>query len=490
MSARVKERTKIALALLIFILGILLTSWYSYAQEKAKINKEIDNKLLCVAKSVPLVLDEGFHSGALKKESVDSAQDMQNIQKLTRYAESVGVKYVYTAILKDGVLRFTSSSATKEELATGRNLTRYFDKYDDADSRLFDAFREREIFFASYQDKWGSFRSVFVPFVSPSGDMYVVGADIEIGFIDALLRKSAIKWFAEAFVVFSCSAPLVFIYQAALRRRNRRLAQQVEAATKELRELNASLEQKVLEETERNSKQERIISEQLKMAQMGDMMRSIAHHWRQPLTALGLFVQDVAITHESGELDDKYIDGFKTKSMEIIHSMSKTIDDFRDFFKSSYGKEEFFVENAVYESLELLTPQFQDIGIETIVGFEAQKHAVTGYKNELKQVLLSLLSNAKDAVVAGGGEKRFVRVHVSQRGELIDIEIEDSGGGIPAEVIGRIFEPYFTTKEQGKGAGLGLYMAKEIVERHLGGSIGADNIDGGARFTVTIPKEI
>jgi len=490
MSAKVKERTKIAAALLIFILGILLTSWHSYSEEKAKINKEIDNKLLWVANSVPLVLDEGLHSGGLKKESVDSAQDMRNIRKLTKYAEAVGVKYVYTVMLKDGVLRFTSSSATKEELSTGHNLTRYFDKYDDADSRLFDAFREKKVFYASYQDKWGSFRSVFVPFVSSSGEAYVVGADIEIGFIDALLQKAALKWLAGAFIVFCCSAPLVFIYQAALRRRNRYLAKQVEAATKELRELNLSLERRVAEEIEKSRKQEMIISKQLKMAQMGEMVRSIAHHWRQPLTALGLFVQDVAIVYESGELDDEYMDRFKVKSMEIIRSMSKTIDDFRDFFKLSDTKEEFFIEDAVCESLELFLPQFQDLGIETIIEFEGQKHVVTGYKNELKQVLLALLSNAKDAVIEGGGEKLFVKVRASQENEFINIEIEDSGGGIAVDAIDRIFEPYFTTKEQGKGTGLGLYMAKEIVERHLGGRIKAENIEGGARFTVVIPKDV
>jgi signal transduction histidine kinase len=342
MSAKVKEQTKIALALFIFILGILLTSWYSYFEEKAKINKEIDDKLLWVANSVPLVLDDGFHSRVFEKDSVDGAQDMRNIQKLTKYAELVGVKYVYTVILKDGVLRFTSSSATKEELSTGHNLTRYFDKYDDADPRLFDAFRERKVFYASYQDKWGSFRSVFVPFVSASGEVYVVGADIETGFIDALLQKAVSKWLVGVFIVFSCSAPLVFIYQAALRRRNRHLAQEVQAATQELRELNLSLEKRVAQEIEKSKKQERIISEQLKMAQMGDMMRSIAHHWRQPLTALGLFIQDVVIAYKSGELDGKYIDKFKAKSMEIIYSMSKTIDDFRDFFKLSDKKEEFF----------------------------------------------------------------------------------------------------------------------------------------------------
>lgn len=234
--------------------------------------------------------------------------------------------------------------------------------------------------------------------------------------------------------------------------------------------------------------QEKILIQQSKMAMMGEMIGAIAHQWRQPLNSLGIMIQDVESSYEYGELDGEYIKSFRQKAMDKIHTMSKTIDDFRHFFSPNKKKEEFFIEDAIFESLNILDSQLKIHGINIV--FDAgknKKHSYVCHKNELKHVLLNILANAKDAILEKKLRSSFIKISVDIVDDNLMIKIEDSAGGIREDILNLIFDAHFTTKEEGKGTGIGLNMSKQIVEESMGGKISVSNTQNGAEFTVCLP---
>jgi PAS domain S-box-containing protein len=256
----------------------------------------------------------------------------------------------------------------------------------------------------------------------------------------------------------------------------------------EKKQLTQNLQALVNEETAKRVEKEKLLIQQSKMAMMGEMISMIAHQWRQPLNALGIGVKDVELAFALGEIDNAYVRRFKEESMHIIQTMSKTIDDFRDFFKPTKSKEHFIVEIAVQQALYIMGPLIHSKQIKLYFNTNSES-AVFGYKNEFQQVIIILLSNAKDALECSNVEEPHIEIDVDDNGcDKIAVTISDNAGGIPREILDRIFEPYFTTKEQGKGTGIGLYMAKEIIERQMGGKLAVQNSSEGAKFSILLDK--
>jgi len=173
--------------------------------------------------------------------------------------------------------------------------------------------------------------------------------------------------------------------------------------------------------------------------------------------------------------------------MQTIQFMSNTIDDFRSFFRKDKEKVEFDIKEAIEKTLNLQKAQLKNHNIEVLAELKPIK--IKGYKNEFMQVILNIISNAKDAIEEKrkkiGNFQGKIKIKTRKNNDKIFIEIEDNGGGIPKEIKERIFEPYFTTKEEGKGTGMGLYMVKEIIER-MNGKIEVENTSEGAKFIITL----
>jgi signal transduction histidine kinase len=211
---------------------------------------------------------------------------------------------------------------------------------------------------------------------------------------------------------------------------------------------------------------------------MGEMMGAIAHQWRQPLNALNLNIQNLEDDFDEGLIDRAFVKGFIAKNTQTILFMSKTIDDFRNFFKIDKAKQLFSVKEALLETLALQSAQFKNRHIEVrIHGDDLEIH---GFKGEFQQVILNILNNAKDALV----ETKSDGGHISITLEPTFLSIEDDAGGIDEAILERIFEPYFTTKDQGEGTGIGLYMSKMIIEKNMGGHLRVENGKRGAKFTI------
>ncbi|MBF0606474.1 MAG: PocR ligand-binding domain-containing protein [Candidatus Magnetobacterium sp. LHC-1] len=261
----------------------------------------------------------------------------------------------------------------------------------------------------------------------------------------------------------------------------------------ELKTLNANLASLVREETAKRQMQEQMLIQQSKMAAMGEMIGLIAHQWKQPLNAIGLIVQDLRDAYKFGELDKNYIDNTIELTMGQVTFMGKTMDDFRNFFKPSKQKVAFDVKNAIDELISMFSPVFIKNNITVNIKVTSPLTLVAnGYPNEFKQVILNILNNSKDAIISCAATDASVQGQIEveiarpleRQGQIV-ISIRDNGGGIPADVMGRIFEPYFTTKGS-EGTGIGLYMSKTIIETNMGGSLVVRNIPGGAEFTISL----
>lgn len=221
---------------------------------------------------------------------------------------------------------------------------------------------------------------------------------------------------------------------------------------------------------------------QSKLKALADMINAVAHHWRQPLNAIGIILQDMEFAYKYGELDENYIKTNVATSMAILQKMSKTIDDFRLFFMSSDEKEEIDLFALALEVMNAFEEQLSssDIGIR----IEGSGFFVSGQRVLLKEVLATLISNSKDAILEY--HKGRIRGDIAIRLDPQRRELEccDNGGGMPEEVLLRAFEPYYTTKEQGKGVGLGLFMSKTVLA-NMGADISLANTKEGTCATIS-----
>jgi C4-dicarboxylate-specific signal transduction histidine kinase len=264
--------------------------------------------------------------------------------------------------------------------------------------------------------------------------------------------------------------------------------EELSATKEELKALLSEQEELVAQETGKRIEAERIIAQQAKLASLGEMISNVAHQWRQPLNSLGLNIQDVEVANRFGELNDEYLKEFKQDSMAIIGNMSKTIDDFREFFKPNKEKENFNVQKAVGLGLSIVNGALETFHIQVQISQPEEELMCYGYKNELSQVVASILSNSKEAVSKIDSEAdRYISIETSKDEYHIKITIMDNGGGIPDDIIEKVFEPYFTTKHKAQGVGLSLYTAKVIIEQNMDGRVDVHNTNDGACFVIELP---
>ncbi|EFU70541.1 multi-sensor sensor histidine kinase [Aliarcobacter butzleri JV22] len=265
------------------------------------------------------------------------------------------------------------------------------------------------------------------------------------------------------------------------------MAGKIEKLISQEKKLNTELEEKVIVETSKQKEQEQLLIQQTRLAAMGEMIGNIAHQWRQPLNALGLILQNLKFSYEIGELDEKMIDKSVKKATLLTENMSKTIDDFRNFFRPNKAKENFKINEGITKAVELIESTFEHNNIKLEKDFASSEIEFFGFANEFSQVILNLLTNAKDAVLENKIENPLIIIQTKIDDEYIYISIKDNGLGIKDEIINKIFEPYFTTKDKGKGTGIGLYMSKIIIENNMNGKIEVKNEQNGANVIIKLP---
>jgi len=264
-----------------------------------------------------------------------------------------------------------------------------------------------------------------------------------------------------------------------------RLEKRRDNALKALRALNEHLEARVERGLQERIAQEQVLIKKSRFVVMGEMLSAITHQWRQPLNLLGLHIQEIKEEHEFDQLSAESLERLTKESMEQIHYLSDTIDDFRNFFSPNKKRITFSVEQALKEALNLVTAQLNHYDITCRVHIVSTDWSLEGYPNEFKQAVINLVHNAKDAIVEyrkTDAIEGLIEIEVDGIGRRV--QFSDNGGGISNETLARIFDPYFTTKSEDKGTGIGLYMTQMIIEKNMGGSITVNNCVKGACFTL------
>lgn len=236
-----------------------------------------------------------------------------------------------------------------------------------------------------------------------------------------------------------------------------------------------------------NKEFEKMILQQSKFVKSGEMIANITHQFRQPLNNISYILINLKKRFESEKLDKIFFDKKVNQANEQVSFLSKTIDDFKEFYLQEKEKDDFFVKDSIQNALTILNPDLQKDNINLNLKFETfEDIKIFGVKNELSQVILSLVSNSIDALKNRHNPKISINV-VSSSAEVI-IEILDNAGGIKAKNLKKIFEPYFSTKEE--GTGIGLYLSKIIIEESFGGKLQVQNIKDGVKFSIFIEKAI
>ena len=239
---------------------------------------------------------------------------------------------------------------------------------------------------------------------------------------------------------------------------------------------------------------EKLIIQQSKMAAMGEMLENIAHQWRQPLSTISTISSGMIVKKDMGIVigSDKEIE-YLNKIINTTKFLSKTIDDFRNFFRKDKVKKVFNIKETFTNSLNIVNSKFKSLGINIIENIEDIR--VESYETEIMQVFINILNNAKDALVQNEIKNKFIFIDILQDNDNTIILIKDNASGIKIKPIEKIFEPYFTTKHKSQGTGIGLYMSSEIINKHLNGILRVSNEEFiyddikyiGACFKIIIP---
>ncbi len=254
---------------------------------------------------------------------------------------------------------------------------------------------------------------------------------------------------------------------------------------------------RIEDETNKTIEKERLLIQQTKMAAMGEMIGNIAHQWRQPLSLISTAATGAKVQNKLGLLNENNMNSYLDSINDTAQYLSQTIEDFRGFFNpQNSNKKEFKISDAVSKALKLTSAQFNAKDIQIIEDIE--EFEIEGVENELVQVLINILNNAKDALLKIEDRKKLIFICTYKDGSNFLIEIKDNANGISKDIINRIFEPYFTTKHQSQGTGIGLYMSEEIIKNHLGGNLTVSNetytYEGieytGAKFSIQIHIEL
>jgi len=258
-------------------------------------------------------------------------------------------------------------------------------------------------------------------------------------------------------------------------------------AEQALQNFNENLEKDISSKIQEIHYKDAMLRERTKLAAMGEMIGAIAHQWRRPLSTLHINIEMLEQDYIEGKIDKKFLDVYIEKNSDIIQYMSKTINDFQDFYKINKEKEYFDVIEKIESVSDLQINQLEQNGINLIK--EGETFTVFGYPSEFQQVILNLINNAKDALMENERKNAYIKIVVSSENDRGVIRVSDNAGGVDQAMLGKIFEPYFTTKEQNGGTGLGLYISKMIIEKNMHGELSISNQGEGAEVLISLKKE-
>ena len=337
-------------------------------------------------------------------------------------------------------------------------------------------------------------QSVWLTYLKPvlvNGNIEaIIVIDFSLKEVDMI--KKSLHDIDYVFIKFFIFIGLVFITMILFsyldRRREKQkdiIANQLKYKNKEIEHMNQNLQEEIKNEVKLSRQKDQQMIQQARLAQMGEMLSMIAHQWRQPLSAISASSANIHLKAQLKQLDSKEITDLTNNIMEYSQHLSTTINDFRNFFKSHKNKKTTSYTELLNSVLLIVEASIIDKNIHIVKELECQD-TFESYEGELKQVVLNLIKNAEDALLDNPVKDPYIKLKTYKEKNHLILEISDNAGGIPKNILSKIFDPYFSTKRKKEGTGLGLYMSKTIIEEHCGGKLIASNDEYGAVFKVIL----
>lgn len=364
----------------------------------------------------------------------------------------------------------------KDIRETGESYTQYTYKKPDFNES------KHKVSYFKYYEKWNWIISAGI---------YTDDIENEIEIKRQDLQKKVKNQVAQNIILFLMFLSIAILISIAISQKIDLILinyeKKVKANAKELEELNQSLEEKVKEEIEKNRDKEQLLVQKSKFIALGEMISNIAHQWRQPLSELSSILMFIKFKYSINALDKETMEKKSQEADRVLEFMSHTIDDFRNFFIPKKEKEEFNLLKEVQLVINIISSTLDNYNIKIEINIDKNLKIIS-YLNEYKQVVLNILNNAKDILIDKDIKNPLIKLTASEDANYVILNIEDNGGGVLVEPKNKIFEPYFSTKENSNGTGIGLYMSKIIVEKNMKGELKVENINKGAKFSIHIPK--
>ncbi|OGV58206.1 MAG: hypothetical protein A2X49_03315 [Lentisphaerae bacterium GWF2_52_8] len=459
-------RYQLLIALFIYIFGVTVFSIYNYRSSRQDIYREVDKLLKAGAQGATHILGDDFHDLAVTPEAVSEKEDKKNILLLTRFSDSMNLRYVYTTIILGNKIYFTSSSATAEELKTGK-YTRYFEQYDDAPEELRQVFKSGSPVYAEYADKWGVFRSVFIPLKNSKGQTYVACADIEIAVLAQKLNDSLFRTLSLAAIFILLAMPLVIVHFS------------IEHAQKQtLKEKQGQL------------------AHAGRLTALGEMAAGIAHEINQPLCVIRGYLELLqAMLKNEPVIKERQLESAFEIGIKSVDRASAIINHMRSFVRVKNSEAKLIkLQEPIDSALSFFNEQIRLHNIELVKNYADNIPLVHMDMQRFEQVVVNLISNARFAVDEKGSEKgrsfkkkiELSLRHDPVKQELV-FEIRDNGTGMAPEIVKHCTEPFFTTKKPGEGTGLGLSIVNSIVEEFSGRFEAESTVGEGSSFRIFLP---
>lgn len=384
-------------------------------------------------------------------------------------------KYISTNYEDSGGKRFREDFL-RDIRVHGESFTKY--SYTKPDSNEV----KQKLSYFKYYDKWNWVIAVGV---------YTDDIEKEIAIKSKEFKQRVKNQVVQNVVLFVMFLSIAILISIAISQKIdtvlKEYQQKVSSYAKRLEDMNHSLEEKVKKEIEKNREKEQLLVQKSKFIALGEMISNIAHQWRQPLSELSSILMYIKFKYSINALDSKIMEQKTQEADKVLDYMSQTIDDFRNFFIPKKEKEEFTLYRVVDTVVSIISSTLKNYEINLQIRIDEAIKLQT-YLNEYQQVLLNIMNNAKDVLMEKGVENPTIKITAYENSDYVALYIEDNGGGIKVEPKGKIFEPYFTTKEDSNGTGIGLYMSKIIIEKNMKGRLKVINTKEGAKFGIFIPK--
>jgi signal transduction histidine kinase len=264
---------------------------------------------------------------------------------------------------------------------------------------------------------------------------------------------------------------------------------------KQLNDMNKNLEIHIADEIEKSRKKDIVIQQQIRLAQMGEMISMIAHQWRQPLASISSSIVTVKLkfilkkydleSNEGKELFLAYLNSELDDIESVVEGLTTTIDNFRNFYKTTDEIEEVYIDDILQKAVGSINIEYSNGDLDIVESYHSKK-IISVYKNEIFQVLFNILINSIENFNEKYIEHRLIKIESEDLDGIIQIKITDNGGGIPMDIIDKIFDPYFSTKNNKNDTGLGLYTSKITIERNHRGKLTVQNTSDGVCFCITL----